>query len=867
MSFLSGLWSGGAPPAKPSSAAPPRKPRANPAGLDFSLPTSFDDDVEGAEFDESELNDPALLRELQALAGDGGNADDDDEAALASLTKSTAKPPAAKAPRAAPPPVSTAPAPRPAPPKPPPEPTLPPSPADDPIAALGIEVPTDPHADVEVEFGEEDENDPELLAELNKVHPGAAGPSSPAAASPPPAPDDMDEGEPEEADEGPTIEEMLGASDAKMLTKYIEKQKVKAVKLKRAGDTTKARKALVDLKQLEQKVASLSQPDLGPSLSPSPGPARSPSPSPKPSSNPQLNLLRKRLQEYRTAALAAKKAGDMPKARDHLVAAKRIGDAVSALESGRPLPQGFADPGPPSTKPSGAPAAKPVPRPLTKPVGDPRAQPLGTTAIPDVPPSPADSAPAADLPTFLATSLRHQISSCTAAAAFAYRRGDKDLALRFHKLKKLYTADLETVEALARSGRPMPPFRTETVEYRLERQLPDLDPGELEVCIGGCENLAHRDVRAADLDVSCTFDLGYPAGDGDATKPEGTGTTAQARGPDPRFGFAQRVPVDRTSRSFARHLERKKLVVEAWHSRGWFRGKVSLGRAQIPLAELLGKCEVREVAELADPSNPRRGTGGRVEVAVRMRTPLKGPEVVEVAERWVSLDVGDGRGAAMPRKEEERGDVPPSAGAAGVKAVVGGEGKPAATLERPGPKAPSPTLPRSSSPARQPGPAAPPTQPSPVAPANPSKPSAAEPAPALPEPAEDADDLAASFDSPDAILSNAVVEHELGTCDARIAAARTPAEREDAAMRKQALQIREQMLVIAVQTGKLTMDGYLAQLRAGAVEAKKLALRFKQAARMDYAKRALERSKIMEREAGEVEEMIRQEAEGGGGEE
>lgn len=34
---------------------------------------------------------------------------------------------------------------------------------------------TDPEADVEVEFNEEDENDPELLAELRKVHPEAVG--------------------------------------------------------------------------------------------------------------------------------------------------------------------------------------------------------------------------------------------------------------------------------------------------------------------------------------------------------------------------------------------------------------------------------------------------------------------------------------------------------------------------------------------------------------------------------------------------------------------------------------------------------------------------------------------------------------------
>lgn len=66
-------------------------------------------------------------------------------------------------------------------------------------------------------------------------------------------------------------------------------------------------------------------------------------------------------------------------------------------------------------------------------------------------------------------------------------------------------------------------------------------------------------------------------------------------------------------------------------------------------------------------------------------------------------------------------------------------------------------------------------------------------------------------------------------------------------------------------TNSTKPTGYLAQLKTAIAESKKLALKFKNLQRLDYAKRALERAKLMEKEADEVDEMIRSEAEGEGG--
>lgn len=617
---------------------------------------------------------------------------------------------------------------------------------------------------------------------------------------------------------------------------------------KRTGDADSARNSLLASKQLEARAQEL----LQAAAAKTPG-----------APDPRLALAQRRLTDYKQAALAAKNAGDLSRARDMLVTSKKIAEAIDGG-----LPAGWELPTPPSSRPAAKPAnagsvsARLVPKPQS--ASAPKGQGLGTTSLPDDTPPP--SIPT-DLPGYLLTSLRNQITACTNASAFAFKRGDKQTALHFHKLKKLFTTDLATIEALKNSGAPPPPFRTETVSYKLERQNGDLEPGECEVAIIRCEGLVAKDVKASDLDVACTFDFGYPV-ENDATKPEGKGETPAQRGPDPVFDFTKTVPIDRTSRALIRHFEKRKLAIELYHNRGWFRGRALIARASISLSDLLSKCEIHELAPLTDPANPRRAIGGRIEVKVRLRTPARGPEVVEVVERWVSLDVGDGRDAVtVPRATTPvPADLPVTSVATPQKAA------PLADMN----------IVQAPSPARGgPAVAAQPLTPIPATPPAPRTPpsvSSTQPPVQTAQSAEEIDDLIASFDSADGLASNAVVEHEMQLADARFAGAKTSTEKEEAADRKNALKIRETVLVTMVQTGKLTMDGkfrtrryrvawlttfitgYLAQLQVAIADCKKMALRFKGMQRLDYAKKALERAKLMEREAAEVEEMIRSEA-------
>jgi hypothetical protein len=112
--------------------------------------------------------------------------------------------------------------------------------------------------------------------------------------------------------------------------------------------------------------------------------------------------------------------------------------------------------------------------------------------------------------------------------------------------------------------------------------------------------------------------------------------------------------------------------------------------------------------------------------------------------------------------------------------------------------------------------------------------------------------------SVDTLVSNLVIQHEVEAVNAQITTleAQHKSIPDDLTDRKNALEIKQNLLVIQVQTGQLTMDKYLDQVRASIVDCKKLALVFKKAGKLEEAKKALGRSKIMEGEVKEVEEAM-----------
>lgn len=116
--------------------------------------------------------------------------------------------------------------------------------------------------------------------------------------------------------------------------------------------------------------------------------------------------------------------------------------------------------------------------------------------------------------------------------------------------------------------------------------------------------------------------------------------------------------------------------------------------------------------------------------------------------------------------------------------------------------------------------------------------------------------------SVDSIVSNMVLEYEINLATNALAGNSnkqlSAQAREDLIDRKQALEIKMNMLVIQVQTGMLDMETYLAEVKKRIEREKQLALLFKKHQRLDLAKAALARKKIMQDEVDEAEAAMAQ---------
>lgn len=108
--------------------------------------------------------------------------------------------------------------------------------------------------------------------------------------------------------------------------------------------------------------------------------------------------------------------------------------------------------------------------------------------------------------------------------------------------------------------------------------------------------------------------------------------------------------------------------------------------------------------------------------------------------------------------------------------------------------------------------------------------------------------------SVDEIVSNQVLEHEFNLVCAEIEKLssqrqKVPEELEDL---KNSYQIKMNLLVAMVQTGALTMEKYVSQVEESIEWTKKMALSFKKAGRIDEARKAMIRVKLMTQEVEET---------------
>lgn len=201
----------------------------------------------------------------------------------------------------------------------------------------------------------------------------------------------------------------------------------------------------------------------------------------------------------------------------------------------------------------------------------------------------------ADTYDMLESQLESQIKICTSTSGHYFQRGDKQTALEFHKLNKIFKTDLVSLQSYRKHGKKPPAFHFQDVRFEIEVGFyQEIGLNELSLNIIRAWDLSHKDVQASDIEAYVSWDLGWPtenmsgagAGKGD------TPTVKKTSKPD--FGFKKTLNIERT-RAFQRFVERRKASFEVYHYRGIFRANYLLGKVQVPLQPLLDHSEIHEV--------------------------------------------------------------------------------------------------------------------------------------------------------------------------------------------------------------------------------------------------------------------------------
>ncbi|KAJ2745740.1 hypothetical protein GGI20_001910 [Coemansia sp. BCRC 34301] len=559
---------------------------------------------------------------------------------------------------------------------------------------------------------------------------------------------------------------------------------------------------------------------------------------------PTLDQLAARQQQLKTAALAAKRQGDIDRARELLVQMKDVQASIKLLQPSQQLTVNVPSPLVPEIGQHEPSVNLEAQSPATSPaLSRARGAPVNATQAPrlarSMPRQPTVSTAAATihgsnnapapLPRMelgdsvmsfatMKAELELQVAKASRLATYFLKAGNKPAALEFHRAKKRATTDLATVSSYEANGRSLPPpFLYKEVQWNAPaEQRRDISASELQIVVG--RMVSDGDLAATlggKSDFYIQWELPWPRDRGHKAY---TRTLKHAEFEascgDLDVGYSHNVDfVDRQhTRPLVRWLDRGRLTIELYKYMGLLWGSQLVGRASLSLSDLRTKSEAAALLEIK-ATKPLPGGPVYIDVAARLRLPLSNkPEIESHAERWIYIESQDQQAQPAFVSVESKTSLPTEKSAAVHDEPTE---KNAALHDEPTEKGATvhdePTSNNTS-----------------------------------------ADDIATMLDTMDSLVSNATLELELS---------QLPARMKDAGDKESAEQIRDleaaiklRMTVIAAQVGAglLSIQEYIDSVSAELARAKEWALIANRAGRKDLALRALKRVKAMQSELDEM---------------
>ena len=667
-----------------------------------------------------------------------------------------------------------------------------------------------------------------------------------------------------------------------LLYQQLDATRRRALELSRAGKKAEAVEVMRSIKVLEAHIRQVETRAHAQADTPPTPPSRPPSaPSTTATaatvdSSSMLTQLRSRLVEYQRAAVGHKQAGRLDRAQALLLEIRKMKVAMEEAEKGArdvtasdvPAPPDVVSAQPPRLARQSSGGKTPQTAALSA------APPLATTAPPPPPPRPTaarqpsltpSSAPpvpprspaGGGLTTKQSLQYEHLVATLTAQAkdlqsqvtqlladaspssstprpatsnASAQATADRThklLALQYHRLLKRTQADIDLLHTASAKHIPPPTYHTSDEKLTAIHEHTDV----------GDEQLQLHLLAARELDAAASYSVTLQWEGGGQVVAYSSGGE---RGPAPEWTCRWPVVFGARSRAVVKAVQRSRVVVILYRQR-MILGSVEVGRGEMKMKELAGRCDRREWVRLKDGEGKRVG---EVCVEVRLRRPLERLDMREVNRQLLVID-------EFEQSAAQRLQPPPVQVASPSSASHASSNSPSSASPFPSSSSSSPATAQM---AVQPLASAYPTyHPPSSSPAAPTSSSAHPPLPA--------GLTAADLSDPHSILgmlSNDVLEWEIATHiphTLQLARQRQDAAAvEDCMDRLTAAQTQLAILVQAVQAGKLTLDDYLSQLRESIQRDGLVARELMRRGRKEDAKLVIQRVQLMRNELKTAEE-------------
>ncbi|XP_078317784.1 coiled-coil and C2 domain-containing protein 1-like isoform X2 [Crassostrea virginica] len=319
----------------------------------------------------------------------------------------------------------------------------------------------------------------------------------------------------------------------------------------------------------------------------------------------QLNFLTDRMNEYKQAALKAKRNKDIELAKKYLRIAKGFEPMIQAAESGLPVDMSQI---PPSLDDGEETAFVMVQKEDVELSGD-----------------------RTEVYKKLEQDLISQIRTCATNGQHFTKLGDVVSAAKFEKMENGCRKDLDALKNAFKHNDPVPKFHYENKTFSLVQCNTDLGENDLEVMvIRGIQYNLPEKYAEKDLDTYIKLEFPFPTDDQQTAQSETIKGTC-----NPEYKETFKLEISRKSRAFARVVERKSAKFEIFHKRGFLKSDKLIGTVNVKLQPLDNKCTVHDSYDITDG---RKTLGGKLEVKLRIRDPFKSKQVEETREKWLVID-------------------------------------------------------------------------------------------------------------------------------------------------------------------------------------------------------------------------------------